>query len=269
VFDDVHIRAVIADDEPLARRGIRQLLASQDDVDVVGEGRDGRETLHLVRTLRPDLLFLDVQMPEPDGFGVLAALDPSAMPAVIFVTAYDEFAVRAFRAHALDYLVKPIEEARFVEALERTRDRMHALAAVELSRRLTALLSARERDNLTRGLGAARIVVPTSTGDLMLDDHEIDWIEADDYYAAIHARGRRHLLRQSLALLERRLDASRFVRAHRGAIVNIERVRELRGESGDTVLVLRDGTRIPVSRRRREQVVRVLRVLAGEPFAAR
>ena len=269
MFDDVHIRAVIADDEPLARRGIRQLLASQRDVDVVGEGRNGRETLHLVRTLRPDLLFLDVQMPEPDGFGVLAALDPSAIPAVIFVTAYDEFAVRAFRAHALDYLVKPIEEARFVEALQRTRDRMHSLAAIELSHRLTALLSDRERENLTRGLGAARIVVPTSTGDLVLDDDEIDWIEADDYYAAIYARGRRHLMRQSLALLELRLDARRFVRAHRGAIVNVERVRELRGESGDTVLVLRDGTRVPVSRRRREQVVRRLRILAGEPFAAR
>ena len=263
MLDDVHIRAVIADDEPLARRGIRQLLASQRDVDVVGEARNGRETLHQVRTLRPDLLFLDVQMPEPDGFGVLAALGTAAMPAVIFVTAYDDFAVRAFEAHALDYLVKPIEEARFAEAVQRTRDRMHSLAAVELSRRLSTMLSEREREHLTRGIASARIVVPTSSGELVLDTAEIDWIEADDYYAAIHARGRRHLMRQSLSLLEQRLDATRFVRAHRGAIVNIDRVRELRGDAGDTVLVLRDGTRVPVSRRRREHVARRLRILAG------
>jgi len=263
MLDDLHIRAVIADDEPLARRGIRQLLATQRDVDVVGEARNGRETLHLLRTLRPDLLFLDVQMPEPDGFGVLAALGTTPMPAVIFVTAYDDFAVRAFEAHALDYLVKPIEEARFAEAVQRTRDRMHSVAAIELSRRLATMLSARERESLTRGIGSPRIVVPTSSGDLVLDADEIDWIEADDYYAAIHARGRRHLMRQSLSLLERRLDSTQFVRAHRGAIVNIDRIRELRGDASDTVLVLRDGTRVPVSRRRREQVARRLRILAG------
>ncbi|HEX4468833.1 MAG TPA: response regulator [Gemmatimonadaceae bacterium] len=269
MLDDVQMRAVIADDEPLARRGIRQLLTSQPDVEVVGEARNGRETVHLVRTLHPDLLFLDVQMPELDGFAVLAALGSSTLPAVIFITAYDHFAVRAFEAHALDYLVKPIEEARFVEAVQRTRDRMHSLAAIELSRRLTALVSERERQSITRALRAARLVVPTSTGELLLDADEIDWIEADDYYAAIHARGRRHLMRQSLAVLERRLDPNQFVRAHRGAIVNIERVREMRGDSGDTILVLRDGTRVPVSRRRREEVVRRIRVLAGEPFAAR
>ncbi|HKW49914.1 MAG TPA: response regulator [Gemmatimonadaceae bacterium] len=269
MFDDVHLRAIIADDEPLARRGVRQLLASQPDIEVVGEARNGRETVHLVRSLHPDLLFLDVQMPELDGFGVLATLGSSALPAVIFVTAYDHFAVRAFDAHALDYLVKPIEEARFIEAIQRTRDRMHSLAAIELSRRLSALISDRERQYLTSQLRSTRLVVPTSTGELLLDAQEIDWIEADDYYAAIHARGRRHLMRQSLAVLERRLDPTQFVRAHRGAIVNIERVRELRADHGDTVLVLRDGSRVPVSRRRRENVVRRIRVLAGEPFAAR
>jgi two-component system LytT family response regulator len=269
MLDEVQMRAVIADDEPLARRGIRQLLTSHQDVAVVGEARNGRETVHLVRTLHPDLLFLDVQMPELDGFGVLAALSASTLPAVIFVTAYDHFAVRAFEAHALDYLVKPIEEARFIEAVQRTRDRMRSHAAIELSRRLTALVSARERQDLTRSLRSPRLVVPTSTGELLLEADEIDWIEADDYYAAIHVRGRRHLMRQSLAVFERRLDPNQFVRAHRAAIVNIERVREMRAEEGDTVLVLRDGTRVPVSRRRREQVVRRLRVLAGEPFAAR
>lgn len=261
--DSVKIRAVIADDEPLARRGIRQLLAREPDVEIVGEARNGREAIQLVRSLRPDLLFLDVQMPGNGGFAVLGALDRREMPIVIFVTAFDDFAVRAFEAHALDYLVKPLEEARFADAVQRTRERLHSLAAVELSRRLSRLLSDREREHLTSDPKGDRLLVPTSTGELILDASEIDWIEADDYYAAIHAHGRRHLMRQSLSLLEKRLDATRFVRAHRGAIVNLDRVRELRGDAGDTVLVLRDGTRVPVSRRRREQVARRLRVLGS------
>lgn len=258
----VTIRAVIADDEPLARRGVRQLLAREADVDIVGEARNGRETIQMVRALRPDLLFLDVQMPGPDGFAVLDALDDAQPPAIIFVTAYDDFAVRAFDARALDYLVKPLTETRFAEALQRSRERLQSNAAVALSQRLSSLLTTRELERLTAKRSATRIIVPTSTGELILDADEIDWIEADDYYAAIHARGRRHLMRQSLALLEQRLDTKRFVRAHRRAIVNIDRVRELRATAGDTVLVLRDGTRVPVSRRRREYVSQRLRVLA-------
>ena len=262
MLEDISIRALIADDEPLARRGIRQLLASRRDVEVVGEARNGRETVNAVRRLRPDLLFLDVQMPELDGFGVLSALGPAQCPAVIFVTAYDDFAVRAFEAHALDYLVKPVEEARFAQALDRTRERMRSVAAMELSQRLSSLLSVEHQESLTRH-ARQRLLVSTSVGELVLDAEEIDWIEADDYYAAIYARGRRHLLRESLASLERRLDSTRFVRAHRGAIVNVDRIREMRGDAGDTVLVLRDGTRVPVSRRRRERVSQRLQVLAG------
>jgi two-component system LytT family response regulator len=258
------IRAVIADDEPLARRGIRQLLAPHRDVAVVAEARNGRETVRALRALQPDLLFLDVQMPELDGFGVLREHGAAHMPAVIFVTAYDEFAVRAFDAHALDYLVKPVGEARFAEALERARERLRSADAVELSRRLSALLAAHERARAASRAATQRLLVPTSAGGLVLDADEIDWIEADDYYAAIHARGRRHLIRESLASLEHRLDGGRFVRAHRSAIVNIDRVRELRGEpTGETVLVLRDGTRVPVSRRRREQVTGLLRRLTS------
>jgi two-component system LytT family response regulator len=257
------LRAVIADDEPLARRGIRQLLAPHRDVTVVAEARNGIETVRALRTLRPDLLFLDVQMPELDGFGVLREYGPERMPAVIFVTAYDDFAVRAFEANALDYLVKPVEEARFAQALERTRERLRSVEAVALSRKLAALLALHERRRGGVAAGA-RLLVPTSSGELVLDTDEIDWIEADDYYAAIHAHGRRHLIRESLASLEQRLDAGRFVRAHRSAIVNIDRVRELRSASesaGETALVLRDGTRVPVSRRRREQVAAALRRL--------
>ena len=186
------------------------------------------------------------------------------MPAVIFVTAYDEFAVRAFEAHALDYLVKPVEEARFAAALERTRERLRADQAVELARRLSALLGMHEQQGAAGRTTGQRLLVPTPSGELVLDVDEIDWIEADDYYAAVHARGRRHLIREPLAALEQRLDGTRFVRAHRSAIINIERVRELRSEPrGETVLVLRDGTHVPVSRRRREQVAGLLRRLTG------
>jgi two-component system, LytTR family, response regulator len=270
------IRALIADDEPLARRGIRQLLQAHPDVAVVGECRDGRETLRALDALAPDLLFLDVQMPELDGFAVLGARGAERMPAVVFVTAYDEFAVRAFETHALDYLVKPVSEARFAAALGRVRERLRSAEALALARQLRALLATRAEhvhggapgapaafrasDDAGARQAARRLVVPTAVGDLVLDVGEIEWIQADDYYAAVYALGRRHLIRESLASLEARLDPARFVRVHRSAIVAIDRVRELRtGASGESAVVLRDGTRVPVSRRRREQVGEALR----------
>jgi len=258
------IRALIVDDEPLARRGVRQLLEREPDVVVVGEARNGREALRALRTLNPGLVFLDVQMPEMDGFDVLRAYGPERMPAVIFVTAYDEFAVRAFDAHAIDYLVKPLRESRFVEAVQRVRDRMRSSEAIELSRKLSALL-ATSSGHAPNGAAAAdaarRLVVPTSAGELVLDVDEIDWIEADDYYAAVHTRGKRHLIRESLSSLEARLDSTRFARIHRSAIVHLERVREFRADPAE--VVLRDGTRIAVSRRRREQFASLLRRYAG------
>jgi len=241
------IKTIIVDDEPLARRGLRQMLAPLSDFKVIAEARNGVEAISAVRSLHPDLLFLDVQMPEPDGFGVLKEIGPSLMPLVIFVTAYDEFAVRAFDAHALDYLVKPIQERRFTEAIERVRERIRSNEALAMSRRLAELLEAQNREVLKQ-----RLVVPTSSGELLLDASEIDWIEADDYYAAIHAGKRRHLIRESLSSLEERLDTAQFVRTHRSAIVNIARVREVRNEAAEMVLVLRDGQSVPVSRRRRE-----------------
>ncbi len=256
------IRTVVADDEPLARRGIRQLLARHADVTVVAEARDGLDTLATLAEHRPDLLFLDVQMPELDGFEVLRRHGPARMPAVIFVTAYDAFAVRAFEAQALDYLVKPVQEARFAEAIARARARLRAGDAEALARRLEALLALRDAE-----AARERLLVPTAAGELVLDAGEIDWIQAEDYYAAIHVHGRRHLIRESLASLEQRLDGAtggRFVRAHRSALVNVERIRELRVDAaGETVLVLRDGTRVPVSRRRRDRVQATLRRLAS------
>jgi two-component system LytT family response regulator len=262
------IRVLIVDDEPLARRGIAQLLEPYPDMGVVGECRNGREALTALDVSAPDLVFLDVQMPEMDGFGVVRARGAARMPHVIFVTAYDEFAVKAFETHALDYLVKPVNEGRFAIALQRVRERMRFTEALELTRRIGELLDSHDRrgdvtEATARALALAptrRLVVPTSTGELVLDVDEVDWIQAEDYYAAIHARGRRHLIRESLASLEQRLDANRFVRVHRSAIVPLDRVREMRAMStGESVLILRDGTRVPVSRRRREQVAELIR----------
>jgi two-component system LytT family response regulator len=249
------IRTIIADDEPLARRGIRQLVEAHADITVVAETRNGRETVRALRELRPELVFLDVQMPELDGFGVLKEIGSKHMPEVIFVTAYDQFAVRAFEAHALDYLVKPLEESRFADALQRMRERLRSAKAFDLSRKLAALLASHEKERAKQ-----RIRVTTSAGDLLIDADEIDWIEADDYYAAIHAREGRHLIRESLASLEQRLDRKRFVRTHRAAIVNMDRVSKVSKDAGETVLVLRSGIRIPVSRRRRARVIKLLRL---------
>ena len=227
------IRAAIIDDEPLARRGIRQLLAVHEDVEIVGEARNGREASDVLKALNPDLVFLDVQMPEASGFDLLEQIAPASRPEVIFITAYESFAVKAFDERALDYLVKPIHAARFDDALARARAR----------------LLVRQR----------RLVIPTSDGDLILDLPEIVWIEAEDYYAAIHGRTRKFLVRESLASLESRLDPTRFVRIHRSAIVNLDFVRQI----GESALLLRNGTELPVSRRRREQVAEAIRRFAG------
>lgn len=250
------MRVVIVDDEPIARRGIRQLLAGHEDVEIAGEARNGKEAVRLLRALAPDLVFLDVQMPEIDGFAVLRQIAPERLPAIIFVTAYDSFAVRAFEAHALDYLVKPVAEARFQDALSRARERLGSKDALAWSRRMIQEMN-------TSIPPARRLIIGGAGSDLILDVSEISWIEADDYYAAVHAGGKRHLLRESLASLEARLDRRQFVRAHRRAIVNLAEVREIRSRlMGESVLVLKDGSRLPLSRRRRQRVESALRRFA-------
>ena len=233
----VDIRALIVDDEPLARRGIRQLLAPYPDIAVVGECRDGREAVRALATVKPDLVFLDVQMPGLDGMSVIRIHGAQRMPVTVFVTAHDEFAVRAFEAQALDYLVKPLSEARFRATIARVRERLQ-----------------RSRPN-------SRIAVPTETGELLLDAGEIDWIGAEDYHAGIHAGRNHYRVRESLATLESRLDPARFVRVHRSAIVRVDGVRELQTGSSEreAVVVLRNGTELPVSRRRLAKVRRSLR----------
>jgi two-component system LytT family response regulator len=243
------IRALVADDEPLARRGVRQMLAPHADVVVVGESRNGAETLRALDALKPDLLFLDVQMPEMDGFAVLRARGPGRMPAVIFVTAHDEFAVQAFEAHAIDYLVKPLNTQRFDAALQRVRERLRLQAAADLAERLANLLAAEQQQREKKGI--ERLVVSTPSGDVVIPVKDVDWISADDYYVQVHVGPQSYLLRESLNSLERRLDPTRFMRVHRSAIVQIDRVRAVRTTARGDEVILREGSRVPVGRRRR------------------
>lgn len=259
------IKVLIADDEPLARRGIRNLLNDFADVEICGEARHGAEAIHLIEERRPDLVFLDVQMPEADGFEVLRQTE--FIPAVIFITAHDAFAVKAFDASAVDYLVKPVHEARFRVAFEKMRNRLKSQEAIELSTRISALLETHgQAAPGTSGPALSRrIMVMEGSAEVLLDPRQIFWIEAEDYYAAIHVGPKRYLLRESLSSLARRLDRSEFARVHRTALVNLAHVREISlDHDGQPSILLNSGTRIPLSRRRRAEVHRAI-----ESFARR
>ena len=226
------IRAVIVDDEPLARRNVAGLLAAHRDVSVVGECGSGGEAVAMLRDAKPDLLFLDVQMPDGDGFEVLESLGCDLPAAVVFVTAYDHYALRAFEAGAIDYLLKPFGEARFSKVLERVRDWL-------------------SRD----GSHERRLAVKSAGQVVLLKLSEIDWIEAADYYVSLHAGGRTHLLRRSLADLEKDLEWRGFCRIHRSAMINLDRLRGLAtDEEGEYQVELTCGTRLRLSRSYRKQV---------------
>jgi two-component system, LytTR family, response regulator len=225
------IRALIVDDEPLARRGIRQLLAAFPDVDVAAECGNGGDAVRALAAECPDLVFLDVEMPGLGGLDVINVHGADRMPLMVFITAHQEYAVRAFDTQAVDYLVKPLSEARFSAMMRRVYRRL--------------------RD---QGQGP-RLEVPGAAGPIWLDAGEIDWIEASGDHAVIHASGARHRVRAPLANLEARLDPGRFARVHRSALVRLDQVRGLhRALSGETVLVLRDGTVLPLSRRRAAKI---------------
>ena len=253
------LRVLIVDDEPLGRRAIRQLLLSYSDVEVVGEARNGREAIRLLQELKPDLVFLDVQMPEIDGFAVLRATAPQSLPLVIFITAFDTFAVRAFEMNALDYLVKPLHEARFRDALVKARERLRSKEAIELSKRVLELL-ATENPSTERYIEpTTKLLIGTGGTGLILNSSEIDWICAEDYYAAVYSQGQKHLVRESLSSLEMRLDSSQFLRVHRGVIVNLAQIHKVVTDSEDgSFLMLRSGAKVPVSRRFRVRVAKAL-----------
>jgi two-component system, LytTR family, response regulator len=241
----VKIRAAIVDDEPLARRRVRSLLAEADDIEVIAECANGRDAIRAIEESPPDLLFLDIQMPELDGFDVLQAIGVGHVPVVIFVTAYDQFALRAFETHALDYLLKPFDDERFEAALQRARERFRQQQRGELDRRLEAMLEEVRRD---RGY-LQRLVVPAGHRSAFIRTEEIDWIEAERNYIRLHVGGRAHLLRQNLSRIASTLDPARFCRIHRSTIVNIDRIQAVETLArGEYLVVLHDGTKLTSGR---------------------
>jgi two-component system, LytTR family, response regulator len=245
------IRAMIVDDEPLARKRIRNLLAEAADVKLVAECANGREAIEAIDEVPPDLLFLDIQMPELDGFDVLQAVGVGRVPVVIFVTAYDRFALRAFEAHALDYLLKPFDDERFEATLQRARERIREQQGGDLDRRLRALLQE------VRGAGGGgsehahlqRLVVPSGHRSVFIRTEEIDWIEAERNYVRLHVGGRTFSLRENLGRLEAALDPARFCRIHRSTIVNVDRIQAVESLfRGEYLVVLHDGTKLTSSR---------------------
>jgi two-component system, LytTR family, response regulator len=239
------IRTVIVDDEPLARRGIRAQLKEEKDIEVISECRNGNEAVEAIETQSPDLVFLDVQMPELDGFGVLDAVGVERMPPVIFVTAYDRYALRAFEVHALDYLLKPFDDERFAKAVQRVRRQIERQSIDDLSRRLQGLLD----DMQSARKYVERLVVKSAGRIFFLGVAEIDWIEAADNYVRLHAGRESHLLRETMNSLERKLDPDQFLRVHRSRIVNIRKIKELQPLfRGEYDIMLRDGTRLESGR---------------------
>lgn len=262
------VRAVIIDDEPAARRGVRLLLSRDSEIEIVGEAGDGIEAVELIRRERPEMAFLDVQMPGFDGFEVLRQAGDAAPAAVVFVTAYDEHALKAFEVHAIDYVLKPYEDARFHSAVERAKAGLRGLDAKALAARLAQLLQFVERTtaesppaqgSTTAGERSDRILLKSSGEIYFLKVDEIDWIEAEGDYMKFHVAGKAHLLRETMVRLEARLDPERFIRIHRSTIVNIDRVRKLTPAfAGDYAVILADGTKLRLSRGYQERMQAVM-----------
>jgi two-component system LytT family response regulator len=239
------VRVVVADDEPLVRRGLRAFIGGQPGLSLVGEARNGSEAVDIIRVEHPDLVFLDVQMPELDGFGVLEALEGEPMPVVVFVTAYDEYAIRAFDVHAVDYLLKPFDEDRFRVALGRARSRLGERRAHTLDERLEAVLS----ELRAREQYADRLLVKNDGRVTVVQVEDVDWIVAADNYARVHTARGRYLVREPIKTLERKLNPRQFARVHRSAIVNLARVRELQPLfGGEYVIILSTGAKLTLSR---------------------
>jgi two-component system LytT family response regulator len=254
------ITTLVVDDEAESRAGLLALLRDDPDIEVVGEAASGTEAIAAVEAHRPELLFLDVQMPGLDGFGVISALPQPEAPVVVFVTAYDEYALRAFAAHAQDYLLKPFGDERFAESLAHAKSQVRQRRVGRLGRRLAAELQ-RERPAPAEPAERHpdRVMVRDGHGVAFVPVAEIDWIEARNYCARLHVGGREYLVRESLTSLVARLDPGRFVRIHRSSIINLDRLHSLEPFfHGSYVVKLRDGTRLTLSRSRRGALERAL-----------
>jgi two-component system LytT family response regulator len=252
------MRVLIADDEPLAREGIRLRLEQHADIDIVGTAGDGPDAIGAIRRLTPDVVFLDVQMPGMSGFDVLSRAGVDSVPVVIFVTAHEQYAIRAFRAHALDYLLKPVDDDQFADTLQRARRRLGALRDGETARRLRALLND-VSPPVTRSRYVERLMIKRRGRISFVAADEIEWIEARGDYVRIHAARRAWVVRGTLRELERRLDPDRFLRVHRSTMVGLRSIREVRPLShGECAVLTASGTELRVSRTRRAALARAV-----------
>jgi two-component system LytT family response regulator len=255
--------ALLVDDEPLAREGLRMLLARDPDVSAIHEAKNGREAVEAIRAIRPDLVFLDVQMPEMDGFEVARGVGAEQMPAVVFVTAHDKYAIQAFEINAIDYLLKPVTEERFAKAIARAKSHLEPSSsdgpADERSRQILSLLETIASP--TRSL--KRLAVRSAGKTLFVDIEDIDWMEAAENYVQLHAGRAEHLLHVTMNTLEKSLDPELFLRIHRSVIVNVRRIKELQPVMhGEYVVTLANGVRLQSGRMYNEK----LRSLAANPF---
>jgi two-component system, LytTR family, response regulator len=239
------MKTLIVDDEPLAREGLRLLLSRDTEVSAIREARDGLEAVAAIRERDPDLVFLDVQMPEMDGFAVVRTIGAESMPAVIFVTAHDHYAIQAFEINALDYLLKPVIEERFVRALARAKDRIRSNVAADSSRQIIGLLEtiAAPQNYLQR------LAVRSAGKTIFLDVEDVDWIRAAENYVEVHVGRANHLLHVTMNTLENSLDPGMFLRIHRSIIVNLGRIKEVQsGAHGEYLITLREGARLQSGR---------------------
>jgi len=245
------IKTLIVDDEPLARERLASLLGNEADIEVVAQARDGEEAVAAIQDHAPQLVFLDVQMPNMNGFEVIDAVGAERMPLVIFVTAYDQHALKAFQVRALDYILKPFDRERFADALQRARRQIEREETGDLGRRLLALVKDLRRDQPRTD----RLVVKSGGRLFFLRMDEIDWIEAAGNYVRLHVGTTSHLLRETMNAIEGRLDPEKFFRIHRSRIVNMERIQEMQPWlNGEYAVVLRTGTRLTLSRGYREKL---------------
>jgi two-component system LytT family response regulator len=253
------LTTLIVDDEPLAREGLRMLLARDPDVSAIHEARDGREAVSVIRDMRPDLVFLDVQMPEMDGFSVVGEVGVEQMPSVVFVTAHDRYAIQAFEINAIDYLLKPVTEERFAQSLERAKTRLAVKPADDANRQILSLL---ETIAMPRRY-VNRLAIRSAGKTVFVDVQDVDWMEAAENYVQLHIGRTSHLLHVTLSGLEKSLNPEVFLRIHRSIIVNVTRIKELQpGINGEYVITLHNGVRLQSGRMYHHR----LKALTANPF---
>jgi two-component system LytT family response regulator len=255
------IKVLIVDDEPFARKYIGEMLRGETDIEVIGEAGNGKAAARLIAKNRPDLMFLDIQMPEMDGFGLLQTLDQNDLPVIVFTTAYEEYAIRAFEVHALDYLLKPFDQARFGQALERARGSLleRGSRSQELEQIAQLLETIQHPPKYLE-----RLLVKQSGRIVFVKIAQVDWIKADDKYVHLHGQNSRHMIRQTLAAMKAQLDPAKFVQVNRSVIVNIDSIKELHpGFHGEHEVQLHDGAKFTLSKNHKDELFDRL----GKPFS--